>query len=81
MNGLNYDPGLRKAIAQQHFERRFAESENARLISISSEEKAAPKEIKGLNLIQIIKSMSGRISQTGSSLLLALRAKNDTLNA
>ena len=81
MNAMNYDPGLRKAIAQQHFERRFAESENARLISISSEEKAAPKVIKGLNLIQIIKSMSGRISQTGSSLLLALKAKNDTLNA
>ena len=81
MNGLNYDPGLRKAITQQHFERRFAESENARLISISSEEKAAPKEIKGLNLIQIIKSMSGRISQSDSSLLLALRAKSDPLNA
>ncbi len=81
MNGLNYDPGLRKAIAQQHFERRFAESENARLISISSIEKAEPEEIKGLNLTQIIKSLNGRLSLTGSSLLLALRAKSDPLNA
>ena len=80
MNGLYSDPDLRKALAQQNFERRFAESEKARLIKIASSENAEPKEIEGFNLGQIIKSMGGRIAQSTLSLLISLKAKNDTLN-
>ena len=47
---------------------------------IASREKAKQKEIEGFTLGQIIKSISGRITQSVSSLLLALKAKNDTLN-
>jgi hypothetical protein len=80
MNGLYSDPDLHKALAQQNFERLLAESEKDRLIKIASREKAKQKEIEGFTLGQIIKSISGRITQSVSSLLLALKAKNDTLN-
>jgi hypothetical protein len=80
MNGLYSDPDLHKALAQQNFERLLAESEKDRLIKIASREKAKQKEIEGFTLGQLIKTISGRITQSVSSLLLALKTKNDTLN-
>ena len=81
MNGLNYDPGLRKAIAQQDFERRFAESEKVRLMKIASGEQAVSKDIEGFRIGQILNSVGGLIAQSASSILIALNVKNDTLKA
>ena len=81
MNGLNSDPGLRDALAKQHFERRFSESEKARLIEIASSEKVSSSETGGVNLGQIYRAVTGRIAQSTSSLLIALNLKNDSINA
>lgn len=81
MNGLYYDPGLRDAFAKQHFERRFAESEKARLIEIASGKKVSPSETGGVNFGQIFRAVTGRIAQSTSSLLIALNLKKDSLNA
>jgi hypothetical protein len=81
MNGINLDPVLRQTLAQQEYERLRAEANKARLIKRVSLENAGPKEDRGLSLVSSIKSVRERISDTGASILIALRAKEDTASA
>ena len=81
MNGINLDPGLRQALAQQIFERLLAEANKARLIKSVSPGNSGAKEVRGLSLVSSIKSVRDLISDTRSSILIALRAKNDTASA
>lgn len=78
MNGLYSDPDLRRALSQQNFERRFSESEKARLLKIASSEESVSTEIKGFNLGEKIKSLSGRIAQSTLYLLISPKAGNHT---
>lgn len=81
MNGLNYDPGLRQALDLQSRQRLLAESANARLVKSISSEDPSPNEAKRYKLGLKIKSIGEIIRQTGSAILLILKANKDTLNA
>lgn len=81
MNGINLDPVLRQTLAQQEYERLRAEANKARLIKQISLENSGDEEIRGLNLASSIKSVRELISDTGASILIALRAKKDTASA
>ena len=81
MNGLYYDPGLRQEIIKQHHERLIHETNQARLIKSISSDDPKPIEAKRLNLVQKIKPLLERVSVTGKAILIALKARNESLSA
>lgn len=81
MNGLNYDPGLRNAITQQHRERLLRESNQIRLLKSVPDETPEPSRTPGISLAERIKPILGRVSDTGKAILIALGARNESLNA
>jgi hypothetical protein len=81
MNGLNYDPGLRNAITQQHRERLLRESNQIRLLKNIPDEAPEPNRTPGISLSERIKPILGRVRDTGKAILIALGARNESLNA
>ena len=81
MNGLNYDPGLRQAFSQQTRQRLLSEANSARLAQSVPAEDTDLKETRRYNLALKIKVISGIVKDTGSAILMVMKASRDTLNA
>lgn len=81
MNGLNYDPGLRQAFSQQTRQRLLSEANNARFSRSLNPAENDRKETRRYNLALKIKVVSEIIKESGSAILMILRANRDSLNA
>lgn len=81
MNGLNYDPGLRQAFSQQTRQRLLSEASNARLSGSLPTDGPEHQETRRYNLALKIKVISEIIKDSGSAILMVMRANRDTLNA
>lgn len=81
MNGLNYDPGLRNAITQQHRERLLHESNQIRLLKSIPNEESKPNREPRAPQARRINPLLERVSEIGKAILIALGARNESLNA
>ena len=80
MDGLNLDPGLRKAYNQQTHQRLIAESARARLIESAKNQDLDQNEAIQLSLVGKLKAIGQIVKESGSSIITVIRANNDTVN-
>ena len=80
MDGLNLDPGLRKAYNQQTHQRLIAESTFARLTKSANNQDSSQKEAFQLSFLGKLKAIGQIIKESGSNIITVIRANNDTVN-
>ena len=80
MDGLNLDPGLRKAYNQQTHQRLIAESARARLIESAKNQDLDQNEAIQLSLVGKLKAIGQIVKESGSSIITVIRANNNTVN-
>ena len=80
MDGLNLDPGLRKAYNQQTHQRLIVESARARLIESAKNQDLDQNEAIQLSLVGKLKAIGQIVKESGSSIITVIRANNDTVN-
>jgi hypothetical protein len=81
MDGLNLDPGLRKAYNQQTHQRLIAESARARLIESAKNQDPSQNEVIQYSMVEKLKAIGQIVRESGSNIITVIRAKNETINA
>ena len=78
MDGLNLDPGLRKAYNQQTHQRLIAESTYARLTKSVKDQEPYQNEVIRLSLAGKFKAIGQIVRESGSNIISVIRANSDT---
>jgi hypothetical protein len=78
MNGLNLDPGLRQAFAQQTHQRLLTEANQARLVKCTLAEEANVSENNTFTLRMKLRIIAQIVQEAGSTIVNVLNANGDS---